>query len=236
MRRKSEFSVSFPIRWVNVQRICEKDEKIFPVTMAHREICSSQTVCSAVSFSLRILLSTSLLRLALAVLRITVEFVRPHRHSFPKLGKQSKNNCDNRTNNSRTTHGRSPNWSIGPRNESKGRKNQVANSQLVNMINIRKKPICEKDVNLLGAIETPARKDVKPAMKTADPTRTRLFFIRRNRWESPCWYQCFMRRNIVFLSTFVDSRNLSLWIDTSGWWFSNELRRSFLFLFHSALM
>lgn len=34
-----------------------------------------------------------------------------------------------------------PNESIGPKNESKGRKNQVAYSQLTNMINMRKKPI-----------------------------------------------------------------------------------------------
>ena len=61
------------------------------------------------------------------------------------------------------------------------RKNQVANNQLINMINIRKKPICEKEVNLLGAIDTPARNEVKPAINTAEPTRVKLFFIRRKR-------------------------------------------------------
>ena len=35
----------------------------------------------------------------------------------------------------------SPTESIGPKNESNGRKNQVAYSQLTNMINMRKKPI-----------------------------------------------------------------------------------------------
>ena len=65
--------------------------------------------------------------------------------------------------------------------ESIGKKNHVANNQLINMINMRKNPICENEVNLLGAMETPARNEVKPAMKTADPTRVRLFFIRRNR-------------------------------------------------------
>ena len=54
------------------------------------------------------------------------------------------------------------------------------------MINIKKNPICENEVNLLGAIETPARNDVKPAINTADPTRTRLFLILRERCEFPC--------------------------------------------------
>ena len=74
---------------------------------------------------------------------------------------------------------------MGPIHESNGKKNHVANNQLTNMINMRKNPICEKDVNLLGAMDTPARNDVKPAIKTAEPTRIRLFLIRRKRCKFP---------------------------------------------------
>ena len=80
--------------------------------------------------------------------------------------------------NKRISYGISANLSIGPINESNGRKNHVAYNQLVNIINIRKNPICENDVNWLGAIDTPARNDVKPAINTAEPTRRRLFLIR----------------------------------------------------------
>ncbi len=75
---------------------------------------------------------------------------------------------------------------MGPINESNGKKNHVANNQLMHIINIRKNPICENDVNLLGAIDTPARNEVKPAINTAEPTRVRLFFIRRKRCKLPC--------------------------------------------------